>query len=104
MITNDEKGYGFYFGPGIMFLEFKVPMTGSNVQDAYNEVKESFPNTEIKIIAYKNLLGYWAAYNISNHESIYCGTMSLKDTKEKISKYLEYDSRRMDRTDEKPGI
>ncbi len=89
MVTNEEKGYGFYFGPGVLFLEFNIPMTGSNVQDAYNEIKESFPNTEIKVVAYKNILGYWAAYVVDTADSIYCGTMSLKTTKEQIAKYLE---------------
>jgi hypothetical protein len=89
MVINEEKGYGFYFGPGILFLEFKVPMTVDAVQDAYDEVRKSFPNTEIKVVAYKNILGYWAAYIVKTGKSIYCGTMSLKTTKEQIAKHLE---------------
>ena len=89
MVYIEEKGYGFYFGPGTLFLEFKVPMTGDSVKDAYNEIKESFPNTEIKVVAYKNIIGYWAAYVVETGNSIYCGTMSLKTTKEQIAKYFE---------------
>jgi hypothetical protein len=89
MIINEEKGYKFYFSPGILFLEFKIAINKSIIQDAYNEIKESFPNTEIKVVAYKNILGYWAAYIVKTGKSIYCGTMSLKTTKEQIAKHLE---------------
>lgn len=89
MVTNNEGGYGFYFGPETLFLEFIIPITENSVKDAYNEIKESFPNTKIKVVAYKNIIGYWAAYVVETGKSIYCGTMSVKDTREKINKYLE---------------
>lgn len=89
MVHDKEKGYGYYFGPKTLFLEFTIAVTTNMVEDACDEVRLSFPDTEIRVIAYKNVLGYWAARDIVNDKSIYCGTMSLKATKSTIYKYLE---------------
>lgn len=88
MINMNDEGYSFYFGPKTLFLEFHVPMKETSITDAINQVKESFPDTEITVVAYKNIIGYWSAYNIKNKQSIYCGSMSLKRTKDSISNYL----------------
>ncbi len=89
MVNIEEKKYGFFFGPNILFIEMHDVIKVDTIENIYKEIKESFPTTDIKIIAYKNLIGYWAAYEIGTSNSIYCGTMSLKTTKEQISKYLK---------------
>ena len=89
MINIIEKNYGYYFGNKTLFLEFKNAIHSDTVINTVNEIKEEYPNAEIKIVAYKNILGYWAAYEIETGNSIYCGTMSAKTTKEQINKYLE---------------
>lgn len=84
-----KEKYGYFFGHQTLFLEFTTAIFADSVIDAVKEVKEEFPNSQIEIVAYKNILGYWAAYYIESGKSIYCGTTSLKDTKEKIIKSLE---------------
>ena len=81
--------YEFHFGPNILYLEFKDAMKADSVENAVKEIRESFPNTNIEVVAYKNILGYWPAYHIKSGHSIYCGTRSLKNTRESITKYLE---------------
>ena len=86
---TEDKGFTFHFGPDVLYIEFKVPMDSNSIDNASASIKVTFPNTNFKIVAYKNIIGYWASYVLGTGESIYCGTMSLKDTKEKIKKYLE---------------
>ena len=81
------KGVLYHFPPAQSPQGDRV--FGDMVEDACDEVRLSFPDTEIRVIAYKNVLGYWAARDIVNDKSIYCGTMSLKATKSTIYKYLE---------------
>lgn len=88
MENNEESKYSFHFGPNVLFLEFHDVIHFNTVKDAYEEVMLSFPNTKIKVIAYKAILGYWTAFEIETGNPIYCGTMSLKTTREQINKYL----------------
>ena len=81
--------YKFHFGNGILYLEFKIPLQSTTIEEAIKDIRESFPNTNFEIVAYKNIIGYWEAYHLKTNTSIYCGSMSLKDTREKIKKYLE---------------
>lgn len=103
MVSNTDQ-YNFFFGPNTLFIEMNDTILPETLGNIYRTIKESFPNTDIKVVAYKNLLGYWAAYSIENDDSIYCGTMSLKDTREKINKYLKNDSGRVEKVDEESGI
>lgn len=84
-----KEKYGYFFGNKTLFLEFSDILDSNSVINAIQEVKEEFPNSQIEIVAYKNILGYWAAYYLESGKSIYCGTTSLKDTKEKITKSLK---------------
>lgn len=87
--NTDKERYKFYFDEHTLFIELNDILHADTIMEIYNEIKEGFPNKEIKVVAYKNILGYWAAYVIENGRSIYCGTMSGKTTKEQINKYLE---------------
>jgi hypothetical protein len=80
--------YKFHFMDNVLFLEFNTPILNNTIDEAIIDIKETFPHKDITIIAYKNILGYWAAYQINPKHSIYCGTTSLKDTKEKINNFL----------------
>ncbi len=84
-----KENYEFYFENNILFIELNDVLNADTIINIYNEIKEGFPNKEIKVVAYKNILGYWAAYVVETGKSIYCGTMSGKTTKEQINKYLE---------------
>ena len=85
--------YTFHFDNGVLYLEFKIALKSDTIEEAIKDIRESFPNTKFEIVAYKNIIGYWSAYNIKSGESIYCGSMSLKDTREKIKKHLENETK-----------
>lgn len=54
------------------------------------ELKESFENSTNKkypIILWRNLVGYYSAYDFNNDCSIYCGTLSEKTSLEQIKEY-----------------
>jgi hypothetical protein len=82
------NNYDFYFDNNILFIEFKDITENIIVNDIIESIKLSFPNKQFDIVAKRNILGYWTADDYLNNKSIYCGTMSLKITKEQIKKYL----------------
>ena len=85
-----KKEYDFSFGDNTLFLEFQIPILSDTVQDAVTYVENTFPNTKFRVVAIKNIIGYWSAYDTENGNPIYCeGTMSKKTTREKIKKYLD---------------
>lgn len=86
------EDFKFYFGDDTLFLEFKIPINSNSIENAISEVRNTFPNLSFSVVAYKNILGYWSAYHIKTSDSIYCGTMSIKITKENIKKYLEHET------------
>lgn len=88
-----KENYGYHFGEKTLFLEFTNVIQKDSISNAIQEVREEFPNSIFEIVAYKNIIGYWAAYYIKSGYSIYCGTTSLKDTKEKINKSLNYEKK-----------
>lgn len=82
------NNYDFYFDNNILFLEFKDVSENFMINDIISDIKETFPNKQFDIVAKKNILGYWSAYDYSKNQSIYCGTTSAKTTKEQLKKYL----------------
>lgn len=81
--------FKFYFEEDILFIEFKSDCSKSCIDEIVQDLVNSFPDKSFKIVAFKNPLGYWAAYLIDSRKSIYCGTQSLKTTKEQIKKYKD---------------
>lgn len=81
--------YKFHFENDILFLEFKTSIKFEDIINAIADIKSTFPEHKIRIVAYKDLLGYWNAHDFDNSQDIYCGGMSVKDTKGKIKKYLD---------------
>ena len=82
------NNYDFYFDNNVLFLEFKDVTENFIINDIINDIKVTFLNKQFDIVAKKNILGYWSAYDYSKNQSIYCGTTSAKITKEQIKKYL----------------
>lgn len=80
--------YKFHFDDEILFLEFNIPIIDKTVDNTIEEVKNTFPDHNFRVVAIKNILGYWSAKDLLSCESIYCGTRSLKSTKEQIKKVL----------------
>ena len=58
--------------------------------DLVKQYKDEFENSTGKkysIVLWKNLVGYYSAYDFDNNCSIYCGTMSQKTSIEQIKEY-----------------
>ena len=87
------EDFKFYFGDDTLFLEFNIPIKSDNVKNAISEIRNTFPNLSFSVVAYKNILGYWSAYHVKTGNTIYCGTMSIKTTKDNIKKYLENETK-----------
>lgn len=59
-------------------------------RDLIKGLKESFESSVNKlfpIVLWKNILGYYSAYDFESNCSVYCGTTSQKTSLEQINKY-----------------
>jgi hypothetical protein len=79
--------YSFFFEDYATFIVIKREIAQSN-EEILEELAKTFPHINTRILAVKNILGYWSAYDYETNTSIYCGTMSLTKTKETIKKYI----------------
>lgn len=80
--------YNFNFEGNVLYITFADSLKENSLSEAIETIYNTFPNKEFSIVAWRNILGYWSAKDLTNNKSIYCGTMSLKSTKESIKKYL----------------
>lgn len=80
--------YKFHFIDNVLFIEFNVPVEEDSIKNAIEDVQATFSNIIFRVVAIKNIIGYWSAKDILKNKSIYCGTMSIKDTKRNIKEYL----------------
>jgi hypothetical protein len=71
---------------GILIIEAKDRIDRELVKQYKDDFEKSTGN-KYPIVLWRNLIGYYAAFDFENDCSIYCGTMSQKDSMEKIKKY-----------------
>lgn len=71
---------------GILIIEAKDIINRDLVKQ-YKEEFEKSTGNKYPIVLWRNLIGYYAAFDFEKDCSIYCGTMSQKDSMEKIKKY-----------------
>lgn len=71
---------------GILILEFKCKVDLDLVRQ-YKELFENSTNKTYPIVLYKNVIGYYSAYDFEKDCSIYCGTMSEKTSLKQIQDY-----------------
>ena len=81
--------YNFNFEGNVLYITFTEPLLENTLKETLESINKTFPNKKYDIVAYQNILGYWSAKDLISNQSIYCGTMSLKSTKESIKKYLD---------------
>ena len=71
---------------GVLIIEANDQINIDLVKQ-YKEEWENSTGKKYPIILWKNLIGYYSAYDFENNCSIYCGTMSQKTSMEQIKKY-----------------
>lgn len=71
---------------GILIIEAKDRIDRDLVKQ-YKEGFEKSTGNKYPIVLWRNIIGYYSAFDFENDCSIYCGTMSQKDSMEKIKKY-----------------
>lgn len=62
-------------------------------KEIVKQSKESFEkstNKKYSIVLWRNVIGYYSAYDFDKNCSIYCGTMSEKTSLEQINEYLKW--------------
>ena len=81
--------YDFYFDKNILFTEFKIPIEDGVIEETYSEIKENFPNRDMRFHMWKDGLGYWHAYDHKHLKHVYCRSLRKLQALKYIKEYLD---------------